>query len=649
MSWWLEKYDTKKDSYKSYKSSYTGSSWWKSSYKSATKGWMDKLGGFGWFDFDYKGKEDKTKRLYRKVLNQLQTSINVISGEKNLNVRWSDGDNQNSPDSPIVYISPDSLIDEGENIVEDTIDVLTGKVYLSSVLNKQISKDDYNIANLMRNRIGRDPLYAPTVKLWEALETNIAKKFIEDNWCGFMPHIVKHGEAIKTKKETVQNFIDNTSKTSPNLEAAIAGISWNLTSPEDTVILPKVYENCVEAAVDILEDPETENKRFNTCQRIVRKIQEILLEQEAESQGDNQNDECGDEGKDSEQISKEINQKPEDGEKPAKKVSKSKLQKDFENIKLTDGELFGSKVKNITDETIAHIKSNKDESGDGGTTGMNGVDLSGLKNEFVVPDVREIDRDGEAYESVVLDLKPCINTIKNTFCSINNKLFLNSYGHNSGDIDENNLHKIFLGDDRMMQKRDIISQKKISICLLIDESGSMQDKDVDARNTAIALAEGLKNYFDVSVYGHTAELNVKGCTITEYFTPRNKFIQTCMDISAKCENVDGLAIELVAKKFIADYPESRRIIFVISDGEPASTYYGGSPAIEHVNNVCEMIRNRMDTEVYGIGICEAYDDDTGEALYDKGNYVVLEDVTSSIGIITRFLKQICNKNTRVLS
>lgn len=639
--WWFEKYDISKDSYKSYKNS-SGNSWWSSSYKNATKGWMDKLGGFGWFsDFEFSNKEDKKRRVYRKILNQLQTSINVISGDKELKVRWSDGTEQNTPDSQTVYVSPDNLIDSSNNVTEDVLDVLTGKVYLANILNKQVKQEDYNSAKLLRNRSGGKASYLPTVRLWEALETNIAKKFIEDNWCGFMPHIVKHGEHVYSHKQDIQSFIDETS-IKPNVQSVVAGISWNLVNPDNPVSIPSVYEGCVDAASEILENVDTEKNRFNSCLAIINIIEAMLESQEVSSKDSSENEQQED--KENKQSKEDKCDSKNDTPPPSAKV---KARRRFEALKLTDSELFGGEVQNNVDSSISNIKTDRDETSDGSLVEMEDVDLQSLKNEFIIPENNSgYDRE---YSELLFELKSCINSIKNNFYFINNMTFLNSYGHIAGDIDENNLHKMFLNDDRLMMKKDILSQKKISVCLLIDESGSMEDKSVEARNTAVMLAEGLKSYFDISIYGHTAELNVKGCTITEYFTPRNKYVQTCMAIEPKCENVDGLAIELVAKKFATDYPNSRRIIFVLSDGEPVSSYYGGDEAIDHVSKVSDMIRTRMETEIYGIGICDAYGEETGESLYGKNNYVILEDVYSSAGVITRFLKQICNKSTKVLS
>ena len=54
------------------------SEWWSSSYKSSTKGWMEKLGHYGWGYSWLDKKKDKKETAYRSLLNQLQTSINVI-------------------------------------------------------------------------------------------------------------------------------------------------------------------------------------------------------------------------------------------------------------------------------------------------------------------------------------------------------------------------------------------------------------------------------------------------------------------------------------------------------------------------------------------------------------------------------------------
>lgn len=608
--WWLDKYKTKDSFYKEKKES---SEWWSSSYKSSTKGWMEKLGhydwGYSWLD----KKKDKKEAAYRNLLNQLQTSINVIDSDNLLKVKWSNGENYNSPESDTVYLSPDKLLEDtdvGPVVKDDMVDILTGKVYLYKILHGQITKEDF-ARSLAFKRSYESKLAIFVSKLWESLETNIAKNFIENNWQGFMPHVIKEIDFSSSDKSKVQTFLDQ-SKENPNLDAIILGIAWNLVHEHNTVEIPDVYDPCLSIAEEILGKEETEKHRFRACNDIVREINKIV---------------------------NQINNKSSSSEFGSLCKSSSGIS----NFDVCDQQLFGGEVTNGVDSKLADMSTaaNSDSLVD-----CDECNISDLKNKFVVKAANESHK--IEYLQKVEDLKSVIAGIKNNFYFINNKLSVCSYGHFSGEIDENNLYKLRMNDDRVMCKTDILSQKKISVCLLVDESGSMDDKYVEAINTTIALAEGLKDYFSISIYGHTAEVgSTDGCLITEYYTPRNSQIESCVRIDAKSENIDGLAIELVGKKFYQDYQQSRRILFHISDGEPSSSLYGGVSAERHVNKVCNMIRSQFETEVYGIGVCDAFSEGTGAKLYGKNNFVILDDIDSSIGIVTRFLKQICNKNTRI--
>jgi hypothetical protein len=608
--WWLEKYKTKDSFYKEEKES---SGWWTSSYKNPTRGWMEKLGhydwGYSWLD----KKKDKKEIAYKKLLEQLQTSINVINSDKLLKVKWSNGENYNSPESDFVYLSPNSLLEEsdiGPVVKEEMVDILTGKVYLYKILHSQITKEDFSRSQAFKNSV--DSKFGIFIsKLWESLETNIAKNFIENNWCGFMPHVVKEIDYSSSDKIKVQAFLDS-SVESPSLDAAILGISWNLVHEHNSVEIPDVYDACLDIAENILSKEDTEKQRFKACNEIVREISKIL----------------------NQKISKS------DSEFGGG-FSNSRLK--INEFKICDEQLFGAEVSNKVDCRLSELTTSRDSDS---LVDCDECSIANLKNKFVIKSANDSHK--SEYLQKVSDLKNVIMGIKNNFYFINNKLSVSSYGHFSGDIDENNLYKLRMNDDRVMSKTDVLSQKKISVCLLVDESGSMDDKYVEAINATIALSEGLREYFPISIYGHTAETSsVDGCLITEYYTPRNNKIESCVRIEAKSENIDGLAIELVAKKFYLDYPDTRRILFHISDGEPSGSYYGGESAEKHVNNVCNMIRSKLETEVYGIGVCSAFEEGTGRRLYGKNNFVVLDDVDSSVGIITRFLKQICNKNIRI--
>jgi nitric oxide reductase activation protein len=107
------------------------------------------------------------------------------------------------------------------------------------------------------------------------------------------------------------------------------------------------------------------------------------------------------------------------------------------------------------------------------------------------------------------------------------------------------------------------------------------------------------------------------------------------------ENHDGFAIQHTANAFFRDYGTyDRKIMFVISDGQPAGSNYGGSRARKHMRKVADACRSKLGVEVYGIGIDSAYENATGNEMYGQGNFVVLQDVTSSLPIMARFVRQV---------
>jgi nitric oxide reductase activation protein len=116
-----------------------------------------------------------------------------------------------------------------------------------------------------------------------------------------------------------------------------------------------------------------------------------------------------------------------------------------------------------------------------------------------------------------------------------------------------------------------------------------------------------------------------------------------MEIDARCQNHDSYAILHTANIFNRDYLDyDRKILFVISDGEPAGSGYGGLPARKHMLNVSQAC-SKKGIEVYGVGIDNAFTNAAGAAMYGDNKFVVLSDVRSSLGIMSRFIRQIAMK------
>jgi len=171
-------------------------------------------------------------------------------------------------------------------------------------------------------------------------------------------------------------------------------------------------------------------------------------------------------------------------------------------------------------------------------------------------------------------------------------------GHVSGVIDPKKISRFALGDDRIFRKRSDKEDKSAAAIILIDMSYSMieQNRHVEAMKAAYSLSSVMdKVGVTCKVMGHTTAncVNKGGIPINyihyldlemaqDYvriqpllmptiknwseMTNINKFdMATYPEIYQ--DNVDGEAVDICCKMLI-DRPESKKMLFVISDGMP---------------------------------------------------------------------------------
>lgn len=602
---------------------------------SGSSSWMSKL-STGW------RREGDSKSALQDLLNQLQNSANIIGSDQagRVKVRWSDGTNVNAPSDGDrqIYLSPDSLLKGGE-VPEETLDAMTGKVYLASTLRETVHPSSYSASQTLR-RMGND-VSKNALGLWESVETGIARSKILEDWAGFAPYIAEDARRSSASKEQVQGFID-ASVMSPNLDAVTTAISWNLLNPKDQVQVPDCYDECIKVAEEMMQEEIKPADRASSCYSIVSKMNEILKQQEQQQQQQSEGDKGEGEG---EADSSE-------GEADSSKGKPKKDGKAGKKPTLCDKSLLGEQVDNKTDKTLSEQQASESSKGDddkGEIRAKAPSDMCDMGKKVRVK--KEPANNPSEYQRVVTEHRREIGAVRSSLMFRNTHAKMVSYGHRSGDIDENSLFKVCMDDDRVMTRTDSINSKRIAICLLVDESGSMGCMEggeyyyEQARNVAIVLAEGLKGMdgIDVCIYGHTAEDGFRGVTLREYYSPRQRNLASLMGIEARQENHDSWAILHTANIFNRDFGDhDRKIMFVISDGEPAGSGYGGSKARSHmleVNRSCL----KKGIEVYGVGIADAFPKETGEEMYGSDRCVILRDVKSSLGVISRFIRQIANK------
>ncbi len=365
---------------------------------------------------------------------------------------------------------------------------------------------------------------------------------------------------------------------------------------------------------------------------------------------------------------------------------------------VVDSSLFGNKVDaGMAKPEKLPPPSKLAEEWDGSKVAMN--DGLSAPNGFCTH--RLFETDNTTYKGACVRLQSYIKAISEALRFRNNDPTNYVRGVHSGDLDEGSLDKLVFNEDQpaIWERRELHGQPKVAVGILLDESGSMgrtltkadqpgARKMWEARSVAIILAEALSKLRGVStmILGHTTHesgnnprtpttdnnqhayyeyfphtkdtLKVETINKTigahaadvsmfEYLTKLHANPWALVHANARCSNADGHAMQYAVDKMLADYPtHQRRILFVISDGQPTNdhawhdgNYYGGASARKHMRSVCEFAR-RKNVGVYGIGICNAYDNSSGEAMYGRGNFIVINNVMSSLPLMTAYLRAI---------
>lgn len=137
------------------------------------------------------------------------------------------------------------------------------------------------------------------------------------------------------------------------------------------------------------------------------------------------------------------------------------------------------------------------------------------------------------------------------------------------------------GDGRIFYKMKLPDgQTDIAVAVINDESGSMSSKDriTHARSASIILHDFCKSLeIPTAIYGHTECGSVELYAYAEFDSIDSKDHFRLMDMSARNGNRDGAAIRFVAERLLTR-TEQVKLLFIISDGQPAADGYYGTEA-----------------------------------------------------------------------
>ena len=117
---------------------------------------------------------------------------------------------------------------------------------------------------------------------------------------------------------------------------------------------------------------------------------------------------------------------------------------------------------------------------------------------------------------------------------------------------------------------------------------------------ALAVALGVKdgNHVNLFVYGHSIfrhsmDLTTSGVELYEYFNNKRKVSdwRNIFSVNACGGNADGYAIAKVGEIMLKDSKAAKKVLIVISDGEP-SAYKNQQTGEAHVRMVVELLEKK---------------------------------------------------------
>lgn len=175
-------------------------------------------------------------------------------------------------------------------------------------------------------------------------------------------------------------------------------------------------------------------------------------------------------------------------------------------------------------------------------------------------------------------------------------------------------------------QRDILNDPKADLALfvLVDESGSMSwNNRIAAAARATVLLEAVARSINVpcAIYGHTEEDVVQMIKYRDFDDDADAKFKL-PSLSARYNNRDGFALKFGLEK-LANRPEERKLLIIISDGQPAAMNYGGRAAIADMQEVIDEYKH-IDIIAAAIGS----DQEVIEEIYGRKRFLDCSNLTN---------------------
>lgn len=234
--------------------------------------------------------------------------------------------------------------------------------------------------------------------------------------------------------------------------------------------------------------------------------------------------------------------------------------------------------------------------------------------------IKQVGGNANSYMASYKKIKPYVAAIRKALTCKTQMREYELRGERSGKLNTGKLASLKVGNKNLFTKQGEVTCSRASVCILIDESGSMDARRKNAaRETAILIKEAVKGVdnLDLYIYGY-------GSNCMKVYAENNKEKRYALgSIDNDGGTPTGPAMEVALKK-MSKHPNPAALMLVITDGVPDDS--------DAVRQADSKLRKKGVIPV-GIGIdgCTAVQDIFQESIV----YTELSTLASELGKITK--------------
>lgn len=256
----------------------------------------------------------------------------------------------------------------------------------------------------------------------------------------------------------------------------------------------------------------------------------------------------------------------------------------------------------------------------------------------VLPQTDVTEEDIRAYNEAMKDIAGCSKRLQRRMKEALRDLRDGDVAHHKVSGNRFDARSAYRVDEKYFSRKKAPQDlPDMAISLLCDLSGSMCGARIDAARKAAMLLYDFATGLDIpiSVSGHSAGEDFRYYTYTDFHRVRPSEKYRLAKMVAGGRNRDGMAVQ-IAGNLLAKRPEEVKLLFILSDGLPNHTNYGGDAAAKDIQSIVKRLKKQGVTV-----IAAAIGDDKEQIkeIYGDGSYLCVDDLTKLPMALARIVRK----------